>query len=236
MNGASGRGGGFVAPGEIVTLLGSRLGPDETVTAELSEAGRLPATLAGRRVRMGSVYAPLLSVQASEIRAVVPFSAAPGGELEISVESDVAVSEAAKVEVGPTRFALFTADGTGDGYAAALNEDGSVNRPENRSARGSVVMLFGTGAGAMTPPLADGAIVPIGTPESLPKPASPVTATVGGLPAEVLYAGPAPGLLSGVTQIKLLIPESEELLRSPAAVIVTIGGSSSWPAPVIGVR
>jgi uncharacterized protein (TIGR03437 family) len=63
-------------------------------------------------------------------------------------------------------------------------------------------MLFGTGFGALNPLPADGQIEQI-----LASTPSPVTATIAGVSAAVIYAGAAPGLIGGVMQINVRVPE-----------------------------
>ena len=46
---------------------------------------------------------------------------------------------------------IFTATGTGQGQAAVLNQDGTYNSPSNPAPRGSVIVFYAVGAGAMTP-------------------------------------------------------------------------------------
>jgi len=50
----------------------------------------------------------------------------------------------------------------------------------------------------------------------------PVTATVGGMPATVQFAGAAPGYL-GLQQINVLIP-ANAMLSGPAVALVLTGG------------
>jgi len=59
-----------------------------------------------------------------------------------------------------------------------------------------VIQLYGTGFGLYAPVSADG----------LTRMALTVTATVGGVPAQVLFAGQAPGYTPGWQQIDILIP------------------------------
>jgi hypothetical protein len=60
-----------------------------------------------------------------------------------------------------------------------------------------------------------------------------VSVRIGGIPAEVLYAGAAPGLVSGVLQVNVRIPNS-----APGAfqsLEVTVGNATSQPGVVIAV-
>ena len=108
------------------------------------------------------------------------------------------------------------------GPAAALNQDGSVNSSANPAAAGSIIAMFATGAGLWNPPLADGTLIS----DITPRPVLPVTVSFAGVPGEVLYAGPAPGLITGGLQINVRLPQLTtcfEFCPNPAAVPVQIG-------------
>jgi len=81
--------------------------------------------------------------------------------------------------------AIFTLDSSGQGAAAVLNRDNSVNGPGNPAARGSVIQIFGTGVDMRNTP--------------------PVGVTIGGVGASVEYAGPAPGA-AGLFQVNAAVP------------------------------
>lgn len=107
--------------------------------------------------------------------------------------------------------------------AAVVNADGTLNSPANPAKQGSVVSFYGTGGGPTNPPGADGAIWP-STP--LARLTLPVSVQIGGVDADVLYAGSAPGMVSGIFQINVQVPA----LVSPSSripIVVTIGGFSS---------
>ena len=76
----------------------------------------------------------------------------------------------------------------------------------------------------MTPVPADGSV----TGTDLPKPTAKVTATIGGFPATVFYAGAAPGLVAGVLQMNLQIPNN--VTSGPAVLVrvTTVIGASSF--------
>jgi uncharacterized protein (TIGR03437 family) len=85
-------------------------------------------------------------------------------------------------------------------------------------------MVYGTGFGVANPPGQDG----------LSWLASAVSTTIGGLPAEVTYAGLAPGYTAGLQQINIRIPDG-----CPAGAAVPIrlqvGGHSTQPGTTIAV-
>ena len=56
-------------------------------------------------------------------------------------------------------------------------------------------------------------------------PAATVAVSIGGLPAQITYAGAAPDLISGVLQVNAVIPAG--LTPGPQPLLVTIGRSNN---------
>ncbi len=82
-----------------------------------------------------------------------------------------------------------------------------MNGLSSPAAKGSVVQVLMTGGGQTTPAGVDGQITSISaTPPITSAPQLGVTATVGGQPATVVFAGEAPGLVAGVLQVNVQIP------------------------------
>jgi uncharacterized protein (TIGR03437 family) len=125
---------------------------------------------------------------------------------------------------------LFTLDSSGAGPGAVLNQDGSLNTPENPAERGSIVVLYGTGEGQTEPAGQDGSIAG----EVPPRPRGPVAVRIGGREADVIYAGGAPGLVAGVIQVNARVPEDAETGEVP--VILRVGGADSQPGVTLAVR
>jgi uncharacterized protein (TIGR03437 family) len=200
---------GTIAPGEIVSLFGTKLD------------GAIRLLFDGRE-------APLLYVSASQVNAIVPFGIVePLTKLTIEVVGkSLGVLE---LPVSPVVPGIFTLDGSGSGQAAALNEDGSVNSPENPAAAGSVIAFWATGAGAMTPVQRDGEVTPLEGP--WPAPTLGVSVSIGGRPAEVLYAGAAPGLVAGVIQVNARIPVETHPWFSAALWL----NSGSYPSQAVTI-
>jgi uncharacterized protein (TIGR03437 family) len=192
---------GPLAPGEIISIFGENLGPPNLVLAELTEDGPLSSKLAETRVLFDDVAAPLVFVVEGQLGAVVPYFVAGSASVEVQVEYFGMLSAALKLDVATASPALFTQNSQGWGPAAALNQDYRLNTPQNPATRGSIAILYATGEG-LTDQAADGE--PAAAP--LPRPLLPITVTVGGKAAEVLYAGGAPGLVAGVMQVNIRIP------------------------------
>jgi uncharacterized protein (TIGR03437 family) len=216
VNTASNIGGG-VAPGEIVTILGSAMGPAQLTPAAPAD-GRFGTTLAGVRVLFNGMPAPLLWVSDRQIVAAVPFELDEASSADVQVEFQGVASDIVTVPVLTDRLGVFSADSSGNGQAAVVNQDGSINSPMNPAAPGSFVSIFGTGGGAMNPAALDGVIAV----EPIPTLKSTVTLAIsddmtaypevdGGdedyrYYAPVPFAGAAPGLAAGLLQINFQIP------------------------------
>lgn len=218
-----------VAPGQIVTIFGSHLGPEALTTAELDASGKLATTLAGTRVFFDGVAAPMIYTSANQISAVVPSGVAD--MTTVRTEYQGATTGGVTISVLDAAPALFTASATGTGQIAALNQDYSINSAANPAESGSVVQLYATGGGAWTEAIADGQIMG----SHLVSPKAPVYARVGKLPAQVLYAGTAPYLVNGALQVNVLLPK--ELIGAAAVPIqISVGSYTSPPGTTLAVK
>ncbi len=227
-NAASFRSGG-VAPGELLAIFGRGIGPATLQEARLTPSGTFPDEIGGARVWIDGRPAPLLYVSASQVGIAVPLAVANAASMQLEIEMGGSRTPPIVVPVQPTAPGLFTANRAGSGNAAALNQDGSVNSPGNPAARGSIVVLYGTGGGLTNPAASDGAVT--ANPQRL---AASVRVRIGNEVVEPEYAGSAPGLIAGAVQINVRVPAS-----TPAgAVAVTwIAGGVESPAGVtIAVR
>ena len=100
--------------------------------------------------------------------------------------------------------AFFTIDGSGKGAVAAINPDGTINSASNPASRGSAVSLYCTGEGQTTPAGVDGQI---NNGPTFPAPVQPISVSIGGKDAEVLYGGAAEGGVAGLCRVSVKIPD-----------------------------
>ena len=211
-----------VSPGEIVVLYGSGIGP-ATLAVATPTNGLFPTTLAGTLVTFSRVAAPLLYTSANAVAAIVPYGINGQVTVDIRVNYQGKNTPINTVPVFPTAPGIFTADSTGGGQAAALNQDGTLNNANSPAQVGSVVTLFATGEGQTTPGGVDGKTA---SAAPYPAPIQPVSVTVGGLDAVVNYAGAAPTLVAGLMQLNIQIPTGIAPGNS-IPVVLTVGGVHS---------
>jgi uncharacterized protein (TIGR03437 family) len=230
LNAASYAAGG-VAPGQIVTIYGDRLGQSAVVAATLTNS-KFNTTAGNTRVLFDGIPAPMIYSSEKQLAAIVPYATAGKSSTQLEVEVSGVKGQAATVPIVASSPGIFTADSSGKGQAAVLNENGSLNNSTNPAAPGSIVVIYLTGEGQTNPAGSDGSLA-LGA--TLPKPILPVSATIGGVDAEILYAGAAPGAVAGLMQINArispLTPPS-----STSALIVKIGDKLSQPGVTIAVR
>jgi uncharacterized protein (TIGR03437 family) len=203
---------GALSPGSLISIFGSGLAP---ITANAPTIP-LPLSVADTSVTINGFPAPLLFESPGQINAQIPWEIPPGSATVV-VRTRGALSPPVQVTVQQAAPGLFTDE---SGGAAALNVDGSANSQGNPAAAGSVISVFFTGQGPVTTAVDEGAPPPAGTPDSV---TSMTSATIGGAPAQVEFAGLAP-LYPGVAQINLIVPA---LASGTYPLIVSIGGRAS---------
>jgi uncharacterized protein (TIGR03437 family) len=196
---------GVVAPGEIVAILGC--GFDITPTA---------------RVYFDEFAAPLIYESDRQVNAQVPWEIA--GQSSTRITIDVAVGPMNLSTYGP--FVVSVAPSV-PGVFYVTNSDGSVNSAANPATRGDFVVIYGTGGGLTSPVGTTGGWWPDAPLASF---TLPVTITIGGENAGVIYSGSAPTLLSGFFQVNVRIPA--DLAPSGSTPLVLNMGTGQTTVPV----
>ena len=192
---------GAVAPGELISVFGSALGP----AAGIANAGfdpatqRVPAQLGGVIVTFDGVAAPLFYASATQINLQVPYETAGKSGTAVVIGNNGLMSAAVQVPVALSAPGIFVV--SGGSQAVAINQDGSLNSASAPAPRGSVVTLFGTGLGVVSPPVATGKAASA----TMLSTAAALTVKIGGQTAPVSFAGLAPGMV-GLMQVNAEIP------------------------------
>jgi uncharacterized protein (TIGR03437 family) len=229
VSGASYDSSGFAA-GTIVTIFGSLLGPQTGATFSVNSKGSLDTTLDGATVTVGGVPAIPLFVQGGQVNIILPFGLAASGQVPVEVKYNDLTSADFNIPLTAADVQIFTADASGSGPGSILNQDYSVNTAANPAAPGSVVQVYGTGGGALNPPVIAGNVAG----DTLSLIALAYSATVNGEAAKVLYAGSAPGLVYGVYQFNVQLPA--DVKAGSAKIVLKVGDSTSQPDVTVFVK
>jgi uncharacterized protein (TIGR03437 family) len=224
---------GAVAGGEIVTFFGSVIGSETPALLRLNAAGRVATTLGDTRIFFDGVPAPLIYVSANQSSAVVPYAVVGKKTTQLRVEYKGVRSSTVDLDVAPAAPGMFTANMTGEGQALMLNEDGSLNSSSNPADKGRIVVFYATGEGQTKPAGVDGKPGP--GQEPFPRPLLPVSVRIGGVEAQVLYAGGAPGYLAGFLQVNVRVPPDSPS-GSAVSVTLTVGDRTSQPRVTMAIR
>jgi adhesin/invasin len=114
----------------------------------------------------------------------------------------------------------------GGNQAAVLNSDFSVNGRFNPAQAGTVILAYLTGSGPVSPPVKDG--VPASD-KVLSFAQASTSATIGGQPATVSFAGLAPGYI-GLVQMNIVVPTT--LAAGVYPLAITIDGQAANTATI----
>jgi uncharacterized protein (TIGR03437 family) len=223
--------GGAVAPGEIVVIYGSGMGPSTLVGLQLDSRGYVSSSLAGTQVLFDGTPAPLIYTQAGQVSAVVPYAVSGNTTTQLRVSYQGQTSIPVSLQVAAAAPGIFTSDSTGRGQGSIVNQDGTINSPDNPAPVGSVVAVYATGEGQTNPGGIDGK--PAGL--SPPRANMPVTATIGALNAQVQYAGGVFGLVAGVLQVNVLIPQGVSV-GSSVPIVMNIGGIATQANVTVAIK
>ena len=220
-----------IAPGELVALFGSGLGPAVPAHYTLDANNRIPTSLAGVQVLFNGAAAPVIYASDKQINSIVPFELAGQSTAQVVVQYNVQTSAPIAVPVTNTMPGLFSADLSGSGQGAIHNADLTYNSPTNPAPPGSTVVLWATGLGALLPGQPNGSIV---GGSSLPVLNYPVTVKIGGQTAQIAYQGPAPLEVAGLYQINCIVPAG--VASGPATVTVVADGRPSQTNLTVSIR
>ena len=185
---------GRIAPGSFVTIFGQNL----ATTTAVANTFPLPTKLGGSEVIFNGAAAPLLFVSPGQINFQAP-AETYSGRGGVIVRTGYGQNLSLPLDVLHTAPELFV---MGERSAIALNQDGTLNGPNNRAPVGSIVTLFLTGQGPTNPHSASGRPAPF---EPLARVVSNKSAFVAGREAPVHYLGLTPGY-AGLAQANVEIP------------------------------
>jgi uncharacterized protein (TIGR03437 family) len=216
-----------IAPGEGISVLGCNLGPQVPVN---SGDTTWPTWIDGTVVRINGQDAPMKFISFYMIEVQVPMELDLSRNAKVSVFRNGVTTNEVEVPVASTSPAVLTTNLSGYGQAAAVNSDGKQNGSANPAAKGSVITVYAGGLGVTDPQIGVGQPAPL-TPAL--KTVAPVTATIGGVVAQVRQAALAPDKVS-VYAVEIVVPAG---VRTGAAeVLLTAGDRTSQRGATVQVQ
>lgn len=174
-----------LAIGSIAAMFGLNLASQPSSATSFP----LPLTLGGASVTINGILAPLFYASPLQINFFVPYELAGQTTATIVVSTPNGLAVATGVPIAPQSPGLFLTDAAGD--PAVIHSNGQPVSAASPAAGGEIVEIFATGLGPVTNAPADNAAAP----------ASPLAmdtikprVIIGGVDAEVKFAGLAPGI------------------------------------------
>lgn len=197
-NSASHQAGGGVAPGEIVTILGTNIGPSAVASGTLAPDGSLATSAGGTQVLFDGRAAPVVQASVGKVVAIAPYEIAGQDTTQVQIVSKGQATPMAAVPVRAASPGLYTNSLVGSGPAFIQNQDGAINSTQFAAVPGTVISLYATGDGQSNPAGVTGQ-VNLTSPGTVPL--QSVSLIIGGESAQILYAGGAPSDASGVSPV-----------------------------------
>jgi uncharacterized protein (TIGR03437 family) len=223
----------FVSTGVSQNLSANSLPLPKTLgglTLNIGGALNLSATSGWTYSSTGSTQAALLAVSPNQVNFQIPPGIAPGSAVPAQLTKPDGTTLLTTLNITATAPGIFTLLQNGQGQGAVLNPDYSVSgNPQSvvgakPATRGSFIQIFATGGGDTTPSLLPGyAADPTGNPLALTN-VQP-TVSIGGIQAQVLFSGIAPGY-AGLWQINAVVPQTVTP-GSAVPLVISAGGVSS---------
>ncbi len=185
---------GNITPGELISIYGLHFGAAATASS-FDSNGDLPTILGGIQVTIFGAPAPLLYVSDTQINAIVPsLPNSADSATSMTLTTNGASLPAVRLFVETAVPEIFQIS---PGFAAAVNQDGTVNSKTNPAQVGSYVSVWASGAGGGSDQLATAA-----------SPSFYCDCAIQTLAGSLYmsYFGAAPEMPEAVTQVNFQVP------------------------------
>jgi uncharacterized protein (TIGR03437 family) len=216
-----------IAPGSFISIFGVNLATGLNSSTKLPLATSLGGTLA----LMGGELLPLQFTSTGQINAIVPYNVPVNGTQQMLIQQNNAYSLPEPMTIAIAQPAVFSQDETGQGAGIIVvvtpDQKQFLATPATPASAGDALVIYCAGLGAVSPAVPAGSAAPVST---LSNTVNTTTVKVGGQPAQVLFAGLAPGF-AGLYQVNAIVP-SGITPDANVPVVLTVGGISSSPVTV----
>jgi uncharacterized protein (TIGR03437 family) len=171
---------------------------DLPLEQQLDSNGLVRDNMAGVRILFDGIPGRMVYARQDTCAVVIPYFGATKTTTHVQVEYQGVRSDPLEIPISPTAPGLFTANMQGSGQGAIhVDANGTANSADHPAHPDSTVVLWLTGEGVTDPPGVDGRLAG----DILPKPVAGVSVEIGGLAANIEYAGAVPTLMPGLMQI-----------------------------------
>ncbi len=222
VNGASFARDSPVAPGSFVTIFGVKLAQG----TEQFSTTPLPGTLANSSVFIAGLQTGLTFAREDQINLQLPYETAVNTTQQALVLRGNNYSAPISFTVAAAAPGIFVLGGTSQGLVFIADSSGGQTLADaaNPAKAGDVLVIYCTGLGRTDPGVPSGQATPFALFPSVEK----VTASIGGVAADVFFSGLTPGFV-GLYQVNATVKAGTPT-GNAVALILTAAGQSSKPA------
>jgi uncharacterized protein (TIGR03437 family) len=199
-----------LAPGSLVSLFGLNLN--------------------GATVQFGSISAPILYSSSAQLNLQVPWELQGMSSTSVTVSGNSIGNELESVPVAAADPGIFSLGAPQGGQGAIVNLAGAVVNANAPAHAGDYLQVYSNGLGIVTNTPPTGAAAkssPLSYVINYP------TATIGGVPAPVSFAGLAPGYV-GLYQVNVQVPQG--VAAGDAVPVVLSASGTASNTVTISVR
>ena len=218
-----------LAPGTLISVFGSKLAQNEAATTL-----PLPMDLGGSSLVIAGLEAPLLYSSGGQVNAMIPYGVQVNARQQMVIARGSSLSVAQGLTIAAASPGVFSTDGSGKGqgniYVAQPDSTQTLADAGHPATAGDNIVIYCTGLGEVTPSLTAGAPAPV---DHLTSTVNPVTVTIGGVAAQVQFAGLAPGF-AGLYQVNAMVPNG--VTPGPAVVLSLAAAGQLSSAVTMAVR
>lgn len=209
-----------VAPGQLITVLGTGLADGEGAVPDLP----LPSELNRTEVLLGGRPLPLLFTSDGQINAQVPYGLPANTQHQLLVRRGDTISVPESFVVAPAQPGIFTINAQGTGQGFVYGPDGAtLADAANPAERGAEASLLATGLGEVDPPFPAG----VAGPDPAPSVLASLEMTVGGQPAVIRGAELMPSR-TGVYRVRFEVP-ADAAVGDAVEIVLTAAGRAARP-------
>ncbi|HLK49311.1 MAG TPA: hypothetical protein VKT49_14315 [Bryobacteraceae bacterium] len=207
--------------GTYISIFGSNL----AAGTNLAQTVPFPTQLGSTQVLLGGELLPLQVVSTGQINAVVPYDLTANTTQQLIVQNGPAISVPVPVVISPVQPAVFASCGpSGTAPCIVGNDQATLVDTGHPLHAKDVAVIYCAGLGSVTPAVTAGSAA-----SGLTHTVTPVTVTVGGQQAQILFAGLSAYV--GLYQIDITVPSGVTTGNS-VPLVITQGNLSSTPVNV----
>lgn len=220
-------------PGNVISLIGARLGPDNEVRFPVDNLGRAATLVGGLRVLVDDQESVILSASSEKLVILLPFQLPSQGNGSLVVEQDGEAVASIPFQYGGQGFGILA--GPNAPFRLGFeNEDGTMNSESNPAPVGSTVKFYIVSVGPTNPTQIEREIKH----SILPKPLRNIDVrfSFNAPPQELISLHQAEQFVTGIFEVRVRVGTNVPDDRVP--VMIGYGGfpHPQWQLPQLYVR